>query len=174
MSAFSSQPRILVSGGGVIGLSCALELAQAGAQVTLIDAAQFGGMASTAAAGMLAPGAEAIQDSADADYVALCLRSLSLWPEFAARVEAHSGQALSVNRTGSLILAQSSEEAETWADVTLVRDLGPQPLSGFTYDPRASPERHCYDRSGFKPDNTLSDLSPSRTARQRWFPRRTA
>src|SRR6266508_1799641 len=47
--------RVIVVGGGVIGLWSALELARAGAAVTVLDAGPQGGFASPAAAGWVVP-----------------------------------------------------------------------------------------------------------------------
>jgi len=49
---------VAVIGGGVIGLSCAFELARQGKSVTVIEREQTGFGASTVAAGMLAPSSE--------------------------------------------------------------------------------------------------------------------
>ena len=46
---------VAVVGGGVIGLSCAFELARRGKSVTVIEREETGFGASTVAAGMLAP-----------------------------------------------------------------------------------------------------------------------
>ena len=45
--------RIVILGGGVIGLSIGYELSTRGHQVTLVDARDFAGQASWAGAGML-------------------------------------------------------------------------------------------------------------------------
>ena len=58
-AANSSHPRIAIAGAGIIGLSCALELARRGASVTLFDPNPPGRGASWAAAGMIAPAFEA-------------------------------------------------------------------------------------------------------------------
>lgn len=52
-------PDILVVGGGIIGLACARELARAGFKVEVLERLPAGAEASLAAAGMLAPMAEA-------------------------------------------------------------------------------------------------------------------
>jgi glycine/D-amino acid oxidase-like deaminating enzyme len=49
---------VLVVGAGLIGSSIAWLLSKAGCRVVLIDAGSFGGEASAAGAGMLAPGGE--------------------------------------------------------------------------------------------------------------------
>ena len=76
-------PDILVIGGGVIGLSVALEGADRGARVTLLSDGAPG--ASLAAAGMLCPGFEALQTGGRA-LAAMGARSLALWDGFAARL----------------------------------------------------------------------------------------
>lgn len=78
----------VVVGGGIIGLSVALELAARGAEVTVLDTGEPARAASWAAAGMLAPRSESLADRAMA---ALCERSLELYPSFAAKVAAGSG-----------------------------------------------------------------------------------
>jgi len=52
----TSIPDILIVGGGVIGLTCALRLRQAGASVVLVEAAKPGHEASWAGAGIVPPG----------------------------------------------------------------------------------------------------------------------
>ena len=46
---------VIIAGAGIIGMSLALELRQRGADVLLLDRAEPGSEASSAAAGMLAP-----------------------------------------------------------------------------------------------------------------------
>ena len=46
---------ILIVGGGVIGLSSALELARAGAKVTVVERGQCGNESSWAGGGILSP-----------------------------------------------------------------------------------------------------------------------
>jgi len=74
---------VIVIGGGVIGLAIAIDLKLRGADVTVIsrDRKQA---ASYAAAGMLAPMAEQIEDSTMLD---LCLRSRWLYPEWIKQLE---------------------------------------------------------------------------------------
>jgi glycine oxidase len=73
--------RILVIGGGVMGLGAAWRLAQAGAQVTLLEKGARGGDgASRAAAGMIGPQSEALEDDA---YFAATLAARDRWPAFA-------------------------------------------------------------------------------------------
>lgn len=70
---------VIIVGGGVIGLFCAVRLAKAGARVTLLEAEGehadlFGPGASVAAAGMLAP-----LDEAASPHTPLAFESYDLW-----------------------------------------------------------------------------------------------
>lgn len=78
---------ILIIGGGIIGLAIALELKWRGATVTVISR-DFQQASTLAAAGMLAPQAEAIPASPMLD---LCLRSRSLYPEWIGKLEQLTG-----------------------------------------------------------------------------------
>jgi glycine oxidase len=76
-----SGRRVVVIGGGIIGLACAWRLAQAGCAVTVLDAARESREASWAAAGMLAPHHEA---DGPGPLWQLGQRSLERWPTFVA------------------------------------------------------------------------------------------
>ncbi len=52
----SSEPRVVVIGGGVIGVCCAYFLAKRGARVTLLERDSIGHGASYGNAGAIAPG----------------------------------------------------------------------------------------------------------------------
>ena len=67
-----TAPDYLILGGGVIGLSLAYHLSRQGASVTVLDGGEQG-QASSAAAGMLAPLAEA---SEPGPFLDLALESL--------------------------------------------------------------------------------------------------
>lgn len=76
--------RVAVIGGGVIGLSCALSLARAGASVCVFEAgADCGQRASGRAGGMLGITYE-LDELRKAGAVALARRAMELWPGFAA------------------------------------------------------------------------------------------
>lgn len=79
---------ILIIGGGIIGLSIAIELKLRGADVTLISR-NFDEAATNAAGGMLAPGAERIPSGAMFD---LCWRSLELYPKWVSKLEEITGK----------------------------------------------------------------------------------
>lgn len=80
---------ILVIGGGIIGLAIAIEFRLRGANVVVLtrDSQQA---ASLAAAGMLAPQAEAI---ASQPMLELCLKSRALYPDWVRKLEETSGLA---------------------------------------------------------------------------------
>jgi glycine oxidase len=99
---------VAVVGAGVIGLSAAWELASAGCQVEVFDDAPASG-ASFAAAGMLAPVSETV--SGEDEVLQFGLRSLSLWPQFAARLEQASGAEVGLRPEGTLIVAGDADDA---------------------------------------------------------------
>ena len=80
-----SSPRIAILGAGIVGLSCAFELAvKRGIQVTVFDPAPMGRGASWAAAGMLAPAFEAAaEEGVHPHLFDFCMESAALWPDFA-------------------------------------------------------------------------------------------
>jgi glycine oxidase len=103
MSHLTATADVIVIGGGVIGLTIARALALRGVQdVLLVERARVGIEASSAAAGMLAPQAEA--DSAD-DFFNLCCQSRDLYPTFAAALREETGIDSELDRTGTLYLA---------------------------------------------------------------------
>lgn len=95
--------KLLVLGGGIVGLSCAYEALKQGWQVTVVDCGELGGQASGAAAGMLAPYYEN-GDTPDA-FFRLCLNSLARYPAWTAEVEADSGMRAGFVRSGSVHVA---------------------------------------------------------------------
>ncbi len=108
---------VIVVGGGIIGGSIAWRLAQAGATVTVLDAARFGGEASWAGAGMLAPGGEIAGRSGWAEFA---LESLRLYPAFVADLQAETGKAIDYRRCGALEIARTESE---WQDLAARRAL---------------------------------------------------
>lgn len=102
---------VVVVGGGVIGLALARRLARAGAAVAVIDAGG-GGQASIAAAGMLAPLAEAERAG---PLVELGLDSLRRYPGFAAVLREETGASLELSGPGMLRVATDQAEQEALA-----------------------------------------------------------
>jgi len=111
--AAASAPRVAILGGGIIGLSCAFELAvKRGIPVTVYDPAPMGRGASWAAAGMLAPAFEAAaEDGVHPHLFDLCMESAGLWPDFALDLGRAAGSDPGFNPGPSLALAFNAEEA---------------------------------------------------------------
>ena len=98
---------VAVVGGGVAGLAPARALARRGLSVVLLESEAFGAGASGAAAGMLAPQAEA--DRADPLFELLCA-SREMYPGFAEALREESGVDVELDRTGTLYLAFDEED----------------------------------------------------------------
>jgi glycine oxidase len=94
---------VLVLGGGIIGLSCALEAARRGYRVTVIEPAAPGGQASGAAAGMLAPYSENTEQPDP--FFRLCKESLERYPAWLGLIEEISGVPVEWIGSGSLNIA---------------------------------------------------------------------
>lgn len=102
--------RVLIVGGGTIGLATGFELARQGTPVTLFDRGEAGRGTSWQAAGMLAPDAEIGFE--ELDLYRLNRESLRRWPDFVDRVEAASGQEVDYRDTGTLVVADDRDSAE--------------------------------------------------------------
>jgi glycine oxidase len=96
--------KIVIIGAGVAGLSIGWRLAQAGADVTVLERAQPGSGASWAAAGMIAVTAELFD--AHAAEIEFARHSNLLWPGFAEELEAASNLVIGFSHNGALILAE--------------------------------------------------------------------
>lgn len=124
---------VVVVGGGVVGMSAALELATRGWRVALVDARPGRG-ASWAAGGMLSAAAELAPG--EEPLAAQLREAASMWPEFAARVESLCGTSLGFARTGSLLVGVTRSDARDAARLAElvaasgleVRALGPSQL----------------------------------------------
>ena len=89
---------VIIAGGGIIGASIAWQLARDNHRVLLLDARSIGSEASSAAAGMLAPGGE-FDAPAMLDFAT---RSLAAYPEFIRSIEADSGLPIEFRHTGAV------------------------------------------------------------------------
>jgi glycine oxidase len=98
---------VFVIGGGLIGCSIALRLAQAGLRVTVLERGSPGAEASSAAAGMLSPQSEAIVPG---PFFDLCMASRKMYPKFARDVENLSGLDVDYRRAGTLLVATNQRE----------------------------------------------------------------
>ncbi|MFV8826628.1 glycine oxidase ThiO [Alkalihalobacterium sp. APHAB7] len=92
--------RIVVLGGGIIGLATAFECQRRGHEVVVLEKVACGGQASGAAAGMLAPFSEIGEDPDD--FFRLCLESLKLYPKWQKDVKEVSGMDFEYTNSGSL------------------------------------------------------------------------
>jgi len=97
----------IIAGGGIIGCSIAWRLAQRGLRVLLLEAARLGAEASSAGAGMLAPGGEIEERSPWND---LALESLKLYPGFVAELSEETGCPIDFQRLGAVDVALSRKE----------------------------------------------------------------
>src|SRR5215213_3459911 len=100
---------VAVVGGGVAGLAAARELARRGLSVVVFDVTKDRTQASRAAAGMLAPQAEA--DRADELFELLCA-SRDMYTDFAGALGAESGIDVELDFMGTLYLALNEEDEE--------------------------------------------------------------
>jgi glycine oxidase len=105
-----SRPKTVVIGAGVVGLSIAWRLAQAGCPVTVYDRAQAGHGASWAAAGMLAAAVET--EPGEEKLLALTLESQKRWPRLAREIEVASGISIGYRDEGTIVVALTRDDAE--------------------------------------------------------------
>ena len=101
---------VAIVGGGLIGLSIAWRLAQAGRSVVVVERETIGSGASLAATGMLAPAAE--HEPGSDPLLPLALDSLKRWPGFRDALEAASGLDIDYREDGTLVLAIGRDEVE--------------------------------------------------------------
>lgn len=133
---------VIIVGGGVIGLSIAVELAGQGVAVAIAEQGDFGREASWAGAGILPPGSMTAARTPEA-----LLRGLShsLWPDWAESLEAESGTEVGYLRCGGLELRlgratdELADEVRTWRNEEVrVEELSPDEARQL--EPRLSPE----------------------------------
>jgi len=99
---------ILIIGAGIIGLSLARELHKNGAKkITILEKGGVGKEASFAAAGMLAPQAEA--DEAD-EFFRFCCDSRDLYPDLAQKLLEETGIDIELDQSGTLYAAFTEED----------------------------------------------------------------
>jgi glycine oxidase len=98
---------ITIAGAGVIGCAIAHELASRGARVRVVDSRRPGSGATRASAGILAPYIE----GHDRTLLALGVRSLEIYDSFLERLSRDAGQQVEYERTGTLEVAASLDEA---------------------------------------------------------------
>jgi glycine oxidase len=99
---------VIVVGGGVIGLSVAFELLRRGRAVEVLDRGDLSGVATRAAAGMLAPVSEI--ELEDPAVLALALDSLDRYPGFVAELETVAGRSCGYRTDGTLWVALNRDD----------------------------------------------------------------
>src|ERR1051325_1243104 len=106
------KPDVLIIGGGVIGCATALKLAEAGLKITLVERGRIGCEASSAAAGMLSPQADALRPD---DFFRLAIRSRALYGDFVAHLYEASGVDAELRDEGTLFVAlEQDDDADGW------------------------------------------------------------
>ena len=105
-----AQKRVLIVGGGAIGLAIGWRLARAGLAVALFDRGRVGHSASWASAGMLSPLSEVQFE--EEDLLHLGLKGLAVYPEFVSELEADTGCCVGYRRDGVLIVGITQDDLE--------------------------------------------------------------
>lgn len=114
---------IVVVGGGICGLGIGWRLAQAGRDVTVMDRGEAAMAATWAAAGMLAPQAEA--EHAEEALLPLAMESCRLWQSFAHELQRCSGIDVDYRTEGTLVVATDRDEFELLEHrFSYLRELG--------------------------------------------------
>lgn len=142
---------IIIIGGGLMGLTLALELAQRGLRVTILSQ-QATAAAGHAAAGMLAPQAEGLPPGSMRD---LCLRSRSLYPDWAAKLEALTGESVGYWPCGIMAplgdrqtAPHPPEDWQNYADLMAIQSgLGPTVQGGWWFPEDAQVDNRLLMRS---------------------------
>lgn len=114
-------PDVLVVGGGIIGLSIALELADRRANVRLIERGEPGREASWAGAGILPPGSGY---GCHPGLEAMAARSNTLHPLISQRLSAETGIDDGFRRCGAIYMTTPRNRCEVMATLGRWRSLG--------------------------------------------------
>ena len=96
---------VIIAGGGIIGLSLALELRERGAEVLVLDQGDPGREASSAAAGMLA----AADPTTPLELRPFAAESVRLYPDFVQQLQNNSGITVDFRRQGTIVLLENSD-----------------------------------------------------------------
>jgi glycine oxidase len=117
---------VVIVGGGVIGLFCAVRLAKAGARVTLLEAetedvSAFGPAASAAAAGMLAP-----LNEESSSHDKLAFDSLDLWRSLSKGAEWQDA----VRFDGGVAVCATADEADALTARAMALGHHASPIGG--------------------------------------------
>jgi glycine oxidase len=96
---------VIIAGGGIIGLSLALELRERGAGVLVLDRGEPGREASSAAAGMLAP----TDPATSVELRQFAVESARLYPGFVQRLESAAETTVDFRRHGTVVLHETHD-----------------------------------------------------------------
>jgi len=166
------HPDVIVVGGGVVGAACARALAGAGHSVTVLEAGPKRGAASLAAAGMLAPLAEA---AAGDPMLGLSVRARDFYLEIVPELQEETGIDIGLWTSGIFQVAFTEEEA-----AYIRSEVAWQRQSGFTSEwlsaeevrarvPGAAPEllgaAFAAEDGALRPLELLDALTKSATIR---------
>ncbi len=105
---------IIIIGAGIIGCAIAHRLADAGLEIVVVEKGQPGEEASRAAAGMLAPFAEAAH-SVPVELMELFEASHAMYPDFVAELQDETGIHIGYQTGGSVMVATDYQEATVLA-----------------------------------------------------------
>ena len=144
-------PEILIVGGGIVGAACARALAQRGVSVTVIDGGPEPGAATFAAAGMLAPFAEAVPED---PLLSLSVRARDLYHDLAPVLKQETGADIGLRTDGILQVAFTEEEL-----AHAKNEAAWQRQSGFAAD-WLTPEELRQAAPGIAPDALGAVLAP--------------
>ncbi len=98
--------KVAIIGAGIIGLALARELRRRGADVVLVERQEPASEATWAAAGMLAPSAEA---ATPGDFFELCLEAATRYPDSIRELEQETGLTTGYSAAGAMFLYYSDE-----------------------------------------------------------------
>lgn len=112
----------VIAGGGLIGATIALELAEAGLKVGVFDAREPGREASWASAGMISPAPENPQMI---PFMPMSLASVALYPELIRKVESATGKDVGYRKEGALdIILEGDAQKELSTIIALQHGVG--------------------------------------------------
>ncbi|HVA08218.1 MAG TPA: glycine oxidase ThiO, partial [Acidimicrobiales bacterium] len=109
------RDRVLVVGGGVIGLSCAWQLARRGHDTILVGTSPGRSGAAWVAAGMLAPVTEV--QFGERTLTSLLLEGASHWKDFATSLEETTGRDIGYDQTGTITVAVTPSDRAVLLDL---------------------------------------------------------
>ncbi len=146
-----TQPDVIVVGGGLLGAACARQLAVQQINVRILDSGSEDGVASIAAAGLLAPLAESAPEN---PLLSLSVRGRDLYHELAPALKEETGIDIGLWNDGIVQLALSTGEA-----AELTHEIAWQRQRGFKTD-WLSPEDLQERFPGLTPDALGGKLAP--------------